>query len=131
MKKHLFYFFFTAVVLTIPLISQEKDQDESDRREYSYWNRVKLGGAGGVTPIAGMFDNKEIDKYLTSAGLPTFGSDPMYMIGGEGYGYIMFLKNVRMGGFGASGTRTVNTLQAMSTGGTIKKEVENRKNYRK
>ncbi|MEI7907746.1 MAG: hypothetical protein WCI84_10375 [Bacteroidota bacterium] len=124
MKKILFYLFFTAVVTIIPLAAQDKDDDESDRRENSYWNRVKIGGAGGVTPMAGMFNNNEIDKFLSASGLPTFGTDPMYLIGGEGYGYIMFLKNVRMGGFGASGTKTTNILQPMSTGGTIKKEVQ-------
>ncbi|MBI2429744.1 MAG: hypothetical protein HYV29_13305 [Ignavibacteriales bacterium] len=116
MKK---YFF---LILVFPLITGVLfGQDDDDNRGFSYWNRTKIGGAGGVTPIVGMFDNKEIDKYLTSAGLPVLGSDPMYIVGGEGYGYIMFLKNVRMGGFGGSGTRSVNRIDPV---GNIRKEVD-------
>jgi hypothetical protein len=97
-------------------------QDEEDQdRSFSYANRVKVGGAGGVTPIVALFDNKNIDQFLTSAGLPKLGSDPMYLVGGEGYGYIMFLRNVRVGGFGAGGSRTVSTLDFVSN---IKREVE-------
>lgn len=127
--KQLFYVFLAAIALTVPVISQDKDDDEdqdddSDRRSYSYWNRSKLGGAGGVTPMAGMFDSKEIDKVLSAASLPTLGSEPLYMIGGEGYGYIMFLRNVRMGGFGVTGRKTVNAIQSMTAGGNLRKEVE-------
>lgn len=113
---------FLAILLLTPLISISivAQVDEGDRG-FSYWNRTKLGGAGGVTPIVGMFDNKGIDKFLTSAGLPSFGSDPMYIVGGEGYGYIMFLKNVRMGGFGGSGSQTINKLDPI---GNIRKEVD-------
>jgi hypothetical protein len=125
MKKYTFYI-IAALFLTIPLLSQDKDDDENNTsRSYSYWNRSKIGGAGGFTPIAGMFDNKEMDKFLTSSGLPTLGSDPIYLIGGEGYGYIMFLKNVRMGGFGASGSKTVSSIAA----GNLKKEVEYNVSY--
>lgn len=106
-------------VVSLPLNAQ-KDEDESDY-EYSYFHKTKIGGAGGITPIVGMFDNKELDKFLTAAGLPALGSDPMYLVGGEGYGYIMFLRNVRMGGFGASGTRTVSKLDLASN---LRKEVE-------
>ncbi|MFA6467561.1 MAG: hypothetical protein WCW35_01595 [Bacteroidota bacterium] len=129
MKKY-FYLLLAAVMFALPLLSQDKDEEgdeqdeDSGRRSYSYWNRSKLGGAGGFTPIVGMFDNKEIDKYLTGAGLPSLGSDPIYLIGGEGYGYIMFLRNVRMGGFGVSGHKTVSAVQAVTAGGNVKKEVD-------
>lgn len=104
-----------SLFISLPLFAQNNDDEE-----YSYWNRRKVGGAGGVTPIAGIFDNKEIDKYLNTAGFKELlGSDPIYLIGGEGYGYIMFLKNVRMGGWGASGSRTVSVFE-----GNMKKEVE-------
>ena len=121
-----FMLFALLMLCSLPLIAQEDDEDEKDRREYSYWNRTKIGGAGGVTPIVGMFDNAEIDKFLTSAGMPTLGTDPLYLIGGEGYAYIMFLKNVRMGGFGAAGGKTVSAIQPIIGGGTLKKEVDYR-----
>ncbi len=119
----------TGLLFVIPLLAQTNEDDENDGKDYgrrssSYWNRTKIGGAGGVTPVAGIFDNKEIDKYLTAAGLPALGTDPHYLIGGEGYGYIMFLKNVRMGGFGVTGNRSVSALQPITGGGNLRKEVD-------
>lgn len=128
MKKYTF-FIFATLFLAIPLVSQDKDEDEKPSKSYSYWDRSKVGGAGGVTPIVGMFDNKEIDKFLSSSGLPTLGTDPIYLIGGEGYGYIMFLKNIRMGGFGASGSKTVAAIDVIPGGGNLKKEVEYNVSY--
>lgn len=123
--KNKFLFILVTLFLAIPLISQDKDDDEDNSStSHSYWNRSKIGGAGGVTPIVGMFDNKEIDKFLTASGLPVLGTDPIYLVGGEGYGYIMFLKNVRMGGFGASGSRNVAAIQTIPGGGTLRKEVD-------
>lgn len=128
----IFSLFLTLTILSLPLLSQDDDTDkngDTGRRSYSYWNRSKVGGAGGVTPIVGMFDNKEINKFLTGAGMPTLASDPLYLIGGEGYGYIMFLKNVRMGGFGASGKRTVSAIQSITSGGNMRKEVDYKVSY--
>ncbi len=127
MKKFTF-FILATMMLAFPLLSQEKDDDNNTTRSSSYWNRSKVGGAGGVTPIVGMFDNKEIDKLLAGANLPILGTDPIYLIGGEGYGYIMFLKNVRMGGFGASGKKTVSVIEPVA-GGTLRKEVEYNVSY--
>jgi hypothetical protein len=125
MKKQ-FVLILASLFLAIPLISQDKeDEEDNSSTSRSYWNRSKIGGAGGVTPIVGMFDNKEIDKFLKSSGLPALGTDPIYLIGGEGYGYIMFLKNIRMGGFGASGGKTVATIGA----GNLRKEVEYNVSY--
>jgi hypothetical protein len=119
MKKSTFFIVIT-ILLSIPLFAQDKDDSEDNSsHSISYWNRTKIGGAGGVTPIVGMFDNKEIDKFLSSSGLPTLGSNPMYLIGGEGYGYIMFLKNIRMGGFGASGSQTISAIEPL-----LRKEVD-------
>ncbi|MFZ4619320.1 MAG: hypothetical protein ACOYNS_02085 [Bacteroidota bacterium] len=126
--KNIFYFLMVLLVCSIPMIAQDKD-DDNNEREYSYWNRTKIGGAGGVTPLVGFFDNKEVDKFLTSAGMPTLGSDPLYLIGGEGYGYIMFLKNVRMGGFGVTGRKTVSAIQPITGGGNLKKEVDYEVSY--
>ncbi len=127
MKKFTF-FILATMMLAFPLLSQEKDDDNNTTRSSSYWNRSKVGGAGGFTPIVGMFDNKEIDKFLRGANLPTLGTDPIYLIGGEGYGYIMFLRNVRMGGFGASGKKTVSVPEPIP-GGNLRKEVEYNVSY--
>ncbi len=115
------YYPVICLILAISFTAIAQDDKDENDRGYSYWNRTKIGGAGGVTPVVGMFDNKGIDAYLSKAGLPTLGSDPMYLIGGEGYGYIMFLKNVRMGGFGVTGTQTVNKYDAIAN---VRKEVD-------
>lgn len=126
--KRIPYYLLAAMILSIslPIFSQDKEEedDEEDRPSRSYMSRTKIGGAGGITPIVGMFDNKELDKFLTSAGMPTLGTDPTYLFGGEGYGYVMFLKNVRIGGFGLGGKRTVSAIQAIPSGGSLKKEVD-------
>ncbi|MFA6540282.1 MAG: hypothetical protein WCT99_01670 [Bacteroidota bacterium] len=126
MKKYLSIMFI--VIVAIPLFGQDDGSDDQTR-DYSRPLRTKIGGAGGVTPIVAMFDNKEIDKFLTLANLPALGSEPIYLIGGEGYGYIMFLKNVRFGGFGAAGSKTVNAIENVSGGGKLKKEVEYKVSY--
>lgn len=126
--RNIFTLFMIMLVCSVPILSQD-EEDEKDERSYSYWNRTKIGGAGGVTPVVGLFENAEIDKFLTSAGLPGLGKDPLYLIGGEGYGYIMFMKNVRMGGFGMSGMKTVSSIQPITAGGNLKKEVEYEVSY--
>lgn len=132
--KTLKLFLIAFLMTSIPMLAQDKDKDKDEDEEDTYsspsvWHRTKIGGAGGVTPIVGMFDNKEIDTYLKGAGLPTIGTEPMYLIGGEGYGYIMFLKNVRMGGGGATGMVTKNVIQVDTLGRSLKKEVDYEVSY--
>ncbi len=114
---------FSLLVITALLSLSAVAQDD-DNESYSRPFRTKVGGAGGIIPIVGMFDNAGIDKFLKAANLPILGSDPMYLTGGEGYGYIMFLKNVRMGGFGVAGSKTVSAIETIPSGGRLKKEVE-------
>lgn len=95
-----------AVLLTIAALTTfAQDEDTSDDSNSFRRSKSKVGGAGGFTPAWGLFKFDEINKVLKSSGLPEIPkSDPMYLAGGEGYGYIMFLRNVRMGGRGMSGT---------------------------
>jgi hypothetical protein len=122
--KNIFSFtiLLSIAIFSFSMAQDTNDESQSDRPSRSF--KTKVGGAGGVTPIVTMFDNTEIDNLLRSAHLPTLGSDPMYLIGGEGYGYIMFIKNVRFGGFGASGSRTVSAIDNLSDGTQLKKEVK-------
>lgn len=118
MKKNILLLLLLAL-FSFPLIAQDEKDDEEVIPKH---RKTKVGGAGGFTPGMSFFDNTEIDKVLKSSHLPTLGNDPMYMLGGEGYGYIMFLKNVRMGGAGVSGSKTVNILDTAG-GLNIRKEV--------
>ena len=94
-----------ALTTIIAFAMFAQDEDTSSESPRFRRTRSKIGGAGGFTPAWGLFKFDEINAALKSAGMPTLSkSDPMYLVGGEGYGYIMFLKNVRMGGRGIGGT---------------------------
>ncbi|HTX20091.1 MAG TPA: hypothetical protein VMG34_15685 [Bacteroidota bacterium] len=101
----------TACALTLLVSAASFSQDDDSTFEaphYYHRTKTKVGGAGGFTPAWALFNFDAINKVLP-AGMPAFKNQPMYLAGGEGYGYIMFLKNVRMGGLGMEGT--VSTTQ--------------------
>jgi len=73
-------------------------------------HRFKLGGAGGFTPRYLFLNTKDLNIFLAKGKAGQLSNKGILMYGGEGYGYIMFLKNIRMGGMGASGTVTTENL---------------------
>lgn len=107
------------IACSAPLMAQQStDDSDSDQREPRH---VKVGGAGGLITSLGFFKNDEINKTLKSVGMPALSSDPMVLVGGEGYGYIMFLPNLRLGGFGTGGKQTVTQFDPITN---VKKDVE-------
>jgi hypothetical protein len=112
-----------AVFATQMNAQQSEDPSEKDTREP---RRVKVGGAGGPIVELGFFKNDEINKTLKSAGMPALSNEPMVLVGGEGYGYIMFLPNLRLGGFGTGGHQRVSMLDAATN---VKKDVEYHVSY--
>lgn len=112
----------SAVSLTL-FAQEEESPGESSRFKRS---KSKVGGAGGFTPAWGLFKFDEINKVLKSSGMPPLASDPMYLAGGEGYGYVMFLKNVRMGGKGIGGTVSATSYDPVTK---VKKSVDYRVSY--
>ncbi len=116
-----------ASLLTIvALTTFAQDEDSSGESNNFRRAKSKVGGAGGFTPAWGLFKFDEINKVLKSSGLPEMKSGPMYLSGGEGYGYIMFLKNVRMGGKGMGGTISSTTIDQTTK---MKKNVDYRISY--
>jgi hypothetical protein len=114
---------FTIVALT----AFAQDEDSSGYSNNFRRTKSKVGGAGGFTPAWGLFKFDEINKVLDKYGLPKIPtSGPMYLAGGEGYGYIMFLKNVRIGGKGMAGTISSTTYDPMTN---TKKNVDYRISY--
>ncbi len=93
-----------ALISFIILTSFAQDQETSSDFNQSNRTKVKVGGAGGFTPAWGLFNFDAINTKLKGAGMPELKNQPMYLAGGEGYGYIMFLKNFRIGGSGVTGT---------------------------
>ncbi len=110
-----------AVLMLVLSAHVTAQQDGSaNEKEWKEPAHVKVGGAGGVIVSLGLFKNEEIDKTLKSIGMPGLGSDPMVLVGGEGYGYIMFLPNLRLGGYGTGGKQTVSVLDASN----VKKNID-------
>ena len=93
-----------ALISFIILTSLAQDQESSSDFNQSNRIKVKVGGAAGFTPAWGLFNLDAINTTLKGAGMPELKNQPMYLAGGEGYGYIMFLKNFRIGGSGVTGT---------------------------
>lgn len=119
MKKWAFIACLILLGGTAPLLAQQNnDESDNDLKEPRY---MKVGGAGGVVTSLGFFKNDEINKTLKSVGMPSLNSDPMVLVGGEGYGYIMFLPNLRIGGFGTGGYRTISLYEPETN---VKKDVE-------
>ena len=110
MKKLLTFAVLLTMVFAGSLFAQDEDEKDEQPVKKSY-TKTKVGGAGGITPAISMFNNDGINKMLTDAGMPKLSSNG-YLVGGEGYGYVMFLHNVRMGGFGIGGTSKSNILEA-------------------
>ena len=117
-----------ATLLTIvALMTFAQDEDSSGYSNNFRRTKSKVGGAGGFTPAWGLFKFDEINKVLDKYGLPKIPtSGPMYLAGGEGYGYIMFLKNVRIGGRGMAGTVSSTTFDPTTN---TKKSVDYRISY--
>lgn len=120
--------FVTLLALTCILAVASFAQDDDSSYEATRYRhpKIKLGGAGGFTPAWGLFNFDEINKALTSARIPALKNEPMYLAGGEGYGYIMFLRNVRMGGSGVTGTLTTTSYDPVTN---IKKDVNYHVSY--
>ncbi len=93
-----------SLISFVVLTAAAQEQDSSTDFGQSNRARAKVGGAGGFTPAWGLFTFDAINSTLKGAGMPVLKNQPMYLAGGEGYGYIMFLKNVRVGGSGETGT---------------------------
>lgn len=65
---------------------------------------VKIGGAGGFTQYLLFLDIGPINDYLKIGRAAPIDNQPLFLLGGEGYGYIMLVPNLRIGGLGASGS---------------------------
>lgn len=105
-------------------VNAQQNIDTGDN-ELKSPKRVRVGGALGFIPSLALFKNDEINKTLKKIGMPQLSSDPMVLVGGEGYGYIMFVPNLRIGGFGTGGYQDVTMIDAAN----IKKNVEYHVSY--
>jgi hypothetical protein len=74
---------------------------------------AKVGAVGGFTTSFLFMDLAPINDFLNGAkmGRP-FDNGPVFMDGGAGAVYIIVVKNLRVGGIGMGGSRTVSVVDA-------------------
>jgi hypothetical protein len=86
-------------------------QEETDSIPTPHKQIVRMGGAGGFTPLLLFWDVKNINESMSSMPqFPHFKDQPMVLLGGQGYGYIMFIQNLRIGGMGAGGSQSSSVV---------------------
>jgi hypothetical protein len=111
----LLMFFITSPLL----VAQQKEEEEIlPPKQHA---ESKIGGAGGFTPAWLFVDVDPLNKFLASADAAQFDGGGTLLLGGQGYGYIMLLPNVRVGGMGASGSRKTTSYDKTSK---IRRDVE-------
>ncbi len=99
------------LLLSIPVISQE-DEEEIEPPKRSV--QSKIGGAGGFTQNLLFIDLNPINEYLRKSRGSGFDKTPMLLLGGQGYGYIMIVPNLRIGGMGAGGSLTSKSIDTVT-----------------
>jgi hypothetical protein len=109
MYRFLLAMMFMVLILETPAFAQDQDDEPlpPPRRSAA----PKIGGGAGFIQHYLFLDMDPINKMLVSANAAPFDGNGLVMLGGQGYGYIMLLPNFRLGGQGASGTRTSRSLQ--------------------
>ncbi len=88
---------FAVIFLFIFSVSLIKAQSQ-------FGSIAKFGIAGGFSPMY-MFPNVEpINNAIANSGFPQLSSSGMIAWGGSGYAYVLFVKNLRLGGMGYGGS---------------------------
>jgi hypothetical protein len=94
--------------LTLSLNAQEENSEPISPP--SHHVQPKIGGAGGFTQNLLFLDLDPINSVLKGSNCAAFDKQPMLLLGGQGYGYIMLIPNLRIGGMGAGGSMESRSL---------------------
>lgn len=103
--KNIFYLLLLSLLFFRLALSQE---DEALSQSES--KIIRMGGAGGFTPYILFWNVKQLNNALKTEMGPQIENNPLLLYGGEGYGYIMFIENLRIGGMGAGGITKSSTV---------------------
>ncbi len=109
----------TAIVVLITTFASAQDQDDEPLPPPRRAGATKIGGAGGFTQSWLFMNVDPINQIMKKENLAEFNRSGVFMVGGQGYGYIMLVPNLRIGGMGMSGSAKSKTLA-----GNIVREVE-------
>ncbi len=98
---------FMAMVLFFASVATAQEEPIPPKRA----QMAKVGAVGGFTTSFLFMDMGPINDFLNGAkmGRP-FSNGPVFMDGGAGAAYIIVVKNLRIGGIGMGGSRTVSVL---------------------
>ncbi|MDP2207908.1 MAG: hypothetical protein Q8K98_03915 [Bacteroidota bacterium] len=98
MKK---IFLLLLSIIVMNCVSAQPDESEvltPPKKTY-----LRMGGAGGFTSHVLFWKVSDINSSFSGVNVPKIQDKPLILSGGQGYGYIMFLENLRIGGMGAGG----------------------------
>ncbi len=93
---------FATTVSAMAQIDSEEEPIPPPRKSFG----PKFGGGAGFTQNLVFLDIGPINQILTANKFAPFNGNGLFMMGGQGYGYILLVPNLRVGGMGGSGTRT-------------------------
>jgi hypothetical protein len=100
--------FSLLLFIALPAFAQQTDDDEP--LPPPKHGQVKFGGAGGFTQNLLFLDLDPINQVITANKGAALNNNPVFMMGGQGYAYILFVKNLRLGGIGMSGSMSSRSI---------------------
>lgn len=92
-----------SLLLTSTLTAQEEYDDDDYRPSKRDRRGGIIGGGGGIAPTWNFLNMTKLNGALQEKGLPSLNEDGMFMFGGHGYAYVVFIPNLRIGGMGYGG----------------------------
>jgi len=107
MHRLLIYLVGLIFIFEIPILAQEEEEIPSPPQRHA---QAKIGGAGGFTQNLLFLNLDPINEILKNSNAAPFKKNPMLLLGGQGYGYIMVVPNLRIGGLGAGGSMIQNSI---------------------
>lgn len=84
-------------------------------------NAPKIGGALGFTQDILFLNLDPINEVLLKSNAAPFSGNAILLTGGQGYGYVMVVNNLRIGGTWAGGTRKSTSIEYQTQ---IQRDVE-------
>jgi len=113
-------------IVTLPIIAQEDNNEPISPP--AHHAQPKIGGAGGFTQNLLFLNLDPINEVLKSSYCAPFDKQPMLLLGGQGYGYIMLIPNLRIGGMGAGGSMESRAIDT-SVSPNVRRDVSLSVNY--
>jgi hypothetical protein len=91
--------------LIVPMFAQSPDSTDEELPPPSH-AAAKFGGGIGFTPSLLNMDLAPINDWLKNANAGELSSGPVFLTGGQAYGYILFVQNLRGGVMWGSGSKS-------------------------